>query len=74
MEVREWDFAAAAAAAAAATRLGGMTTEPLTEPVEHDVAAVGAVVTAGVVLLAFVVGAAFLVAQLVDVVSWFAVD
>ena len=51
-----------------------MTTEPLTEPVEHDIAAAGAVVAAGAVLLALVVGAAFVVAQLVDVVSWFAVD
>ncbi|ASR55367.1 hypothetical protein CBP52_09990 [Cellulomonas sp. PSBB021] len=61
-------------APAGADEAGRMTTEPLTEPVEHDIAAVGAVVTAGVVLLAFVVGAAFVVAQLVDLVSWFAVD
>ncbi len=50
-----------------------MVTESLQEPVEHDVASVGAVLVAGIVLLALVVGAGVLVAQLVDVVSWFAV-
>jgi len=51
-----------------------MTTEPLTDPVEHDVRSAGAVVAAGAVLVALVVGAAFLVAQLVELVSWFAVE
>ncbi|GEA84929.1 MAG: hypothetical protein NVV70_09755 [Cellulomonas sp.] len=49
-----------------------MTTESAHELVEHDVASAGAVVAAGVVLLALVVGAAFVVAQVVDVMAWFA--
>jgi hypothetical protein len=47
-----------------------MTTHDIHEPVEHDIAGVGAVVAAGLVLLALVVGAAVLVAQVVDLASW----
>ncbi|MBT0994230.1 hypothetical protein KIN34_08015 [Cellulomonas sp. DKR-3] len=49
-----------------------MTTHDIHEPVEHDTAGVGAVVAAGVVLLALVVGAAALVAQVVDLATWVA--
>jgi len=49
-----------------------MVTESIQEPVEHDVASAGAVLAAGLVLLALVVGAGVAVAQLVDVLAWFA--
>ncbi|ROS31585.1 hypothetical protein EDF34_1248 [Cellulomonas sp. PhB150] len=46
------------------------TTHPHQPLREHDTASLGAVVTAGVILVALLVGAAVLVAQVVDVVIW----
>lgn len=37
---------------------------------EHDTASLGAVLVAGLILVGLVVGAATLVAQLVDLASW----
>jgi len=47
-----------------------MTTTSLHEPVEHDTAGIGAVVAEGVILIGFAIGAAFALAQLVDLASW----
>ncbi|MET0787807.1 MAG: hypothetical protein ABWY33_01075 [Cellulomonas sp.] len=41
-----------------------------TEPVEHDVRSLGAVVVSGVVLVALLVGAAGVIGAIVDLAGW----
>ncbi|WP_186812733.1 hypothetical protein [Cellulomonas composti] len=47
-----------------------MVTHDIHPPVEHSTASLGAVVVSGVVLLGLLVGSAFALAQLVDLLAW----